>query len=157
MLTDEGQFNFHGRKAKFCVRTLKISLRSRVINESSFCKLRGLVKYCTVHEQRCWTASSKWLAEEKDWLWRGWRGWSQREVEQDVPGLKSATSDLCTISIKFLCCFLSDTVNQQLIYQYHLSSASICSNIFTAYKIKLFVFVWNNVSSTSICINSFTT
>ena len=38
-----GKINFHGRKAKFCVRTLKISLRSRVINESSLHKLRGLV------------------------------------------------------------------------------------------------------------------
>ena len=60
--------SFCGTKAKFCVRTLKISLKPRIINESSLCKLRGLIKYCMVHEQRCWTASSKPIAEEKDWL-----------------------------------------------------------------------------------------
>ena len=148
--------NFHRRKTKVCVRTLKISLRSSVINESSLCKLRGLLKYCMVHEQRCWTALSKPIAETKDCLWRGWRAWYQGEVGQDAPGLKSATSDLHTISINFHCCFLLDTINQQLICQYHLSSASICTNSLIAYKIKLFVVVWNNVSSTSICTNSWT-
>jgi Tfp pilus assembly protein FimT len=39
--------NFRGKKAKFSVRTLKNSLRSRVINES-LRKLRGLVTVVTV-------------------------------------------------------------------------------------------------------------
>ena len=38
-----GKINFCGRKAKFSIRMLKISLRSRVINESSLRKLRGLI------------------------------------------------------------------------------------------------------------------
>ena len=40
--------------------------------------------------------------------------------------------------------------------QYHMSSASICTNSFTAYMVKLFVFIWNKVSLTSICTNSLT-
>ena len=68
MRDNDRLINFHGRKAKFCIRTLKISLRSRVINESSLCKLSGLINYCMVHEQRCWTASSKPISEGKDWL-----------------------------------------------------------------------------------------
>ena len=39
----------------------------------------------------------------------------------------------------------------------NVSSTSMCTNSLTAYIVKLFVLVWKKVSSTSICTNSFTT